>query len=445
MRFRLAILSLLAPVVLAGCAVEAHAGFESAADATATAVAQAHPTSVPPLALGKVAYIQGGDVWTKQLPDGKAYRLTQDGGDSWPLWSPSGTWLAFIRDQALWTMRADGGDAHSLGPVAPGEGQVEWSVRGDRLAYISDGGLILTDADGSREVRVVSGGGGEGAAALAWSPDGAWLAYEAEVRAPGKPPMEQGLWRVRADGTGSERISLSPAPAQIQYHLAGWSPDASELLYWQGMQLSASLAADGEPLMAISLSGGSPHRIVPIMLPYRSFLAWSPDGRTLAVVAGGGRQTWANKVLLLATLHGAPRRLTNPRTAMVAPAWSPEGHTLAVAIEIAGPVGQASTLRAVSGSHLWIVPANGPAATRLTSDPSFADDHPQWSRDGSTIVFARIHGQRAELWLVHADETGLRQIVAALTPSPLALDYYGHIPWGAAYDYWTGSPPASSR
>jgi hypothetical protein len=40
--------------------------------------------------LGKVAYVQGGDIWTKVLPDGEPQRLTNDGRSIAPKWSPSG-------------------------------------------------------------------------------------------------------------------------------------------------------------------------------------------------------------------------------------------------------------------------------------------------------------------------------------------------------------------
>ena len=47
--------------------------------------------------LGKIAYIQGGDIWVKELPDGAPMRLTTDGVNGAPHWSPSGEWLTFTR------------------------------------------------------------------------------------------------------------------------------------------------------------------------------------------------------------------------------------------------------------------------------------------------------------------------------------------------------------
>lgn len=440
MNLRPALWLFLCPAILTGCAVQVHVGFESAADATATAIARSRATSTPTPELGTIAYVQGGDIWTKGLPDGRDRRLTQDGGNSWPSWSPSGAWLAFLRAQEIWLMRANGSDARALGPATPWREQMAWSPTADRLAYVSDGDLVMVDANDGHEVQVVSAPGGEGkrVQALAWSQSGAWLAYEALVRAGGKPPSEQGLWRVNANGRDSQKIYLNPSPAQVQSHLAAWSSDDKDLLFWQGTQFSASLAADGEPLMAVSASGGTSRRVIPIMLPYRSFLAWSPNGRTLAVIRGGGRQTWVNKDLLTVGLHGVSRHLSSPSVAEVDPAWSPNGKMLAVAAEPVGSMADPSILRAIAARRIWLIPANGSAPKQLTNDPSFTDEHPEWLHDGSTLLFARIHDQQCGLWLIRANGTALRQVVGELTPSPLALNYYGHIPWDAVYAYSPG-------
>ncbi|MEJ2352594.1 MAG: hypothetical protein P8Y03_22640, partial [Anaerolineales bacterium] len=40
--------------------------------------------------LGKLAYVQGGDLWVKTLPDGEPQQLPTDGLNTQPRWSPSG-------------------------------------------------------------------------------------------------------------------------------------------------------------------------------------------------------------------------------------------------------------------------------------------------------------------------------------------------------------------
>ena len=56
------------------------------------------PTSIN---LGRLAYVQGGDIWVKTLPYGPPQRLTTDGRNKEPSWSPSGDWLAFRKERQL--------------------------------------------------------------------------------------------------------------------------------------------------------------------------------------------------------------------------------------------------------------------------------------------------------------------------------------------------------
>lgn len=81
--------------------------------------------------LGKLAYIQGGNVWVKALPDGAPYRLTNDGHDAVPSWSWSGEWLLFLNRRAppgnvggptyeLWVIKPDGNGRRRLDSLGPG-------------------------------------------------------------------------------------------------------------------------------------------------------------------------------------------------------------------------------------------------------------------------------------------------------------------------------------
>lgn len=58
---------------------------------------------------------------------------------------------------------------------------------------------------------------------------------------------------------------------------------------------------------------------------------------------------------------------------------------------------------------LWLVPANGGTATRLTND-LFDIAQPDWSPDGSTLVFQSYRDGNFNLWTIRADGTGLRQL-----------------------------------
>jgi len=59
------------------------------------------------------------DIWIKELPDGPNIRITHEGGDGSPRWSPDGERILYTSDQppqlnALWSRRADGTDVRKL-------------------------------------------------------------------------------------------------------------------------------------------------------------------------------------------------------------------------------------------------------------------------------------------------------------------------------------------
>ncbi|MDT8913100.1 amidohydrolase family protein [Amycolatopsis sp. PS_44_ISF1] len=60
---------------------------------------------------------------------------------------------------------------------------------------------------------------------------------------------------------------------------------------------------------------------------------------------------------------------------------------------------------------LWLVPAGGGAARRLTED-LFDIAQPAWSPDGATLVFQSYREGNFDLWTVRADGTGLRRLTS---------------------------------
>jgi DNA-binding CsgD family transcriptional regulator len=168
---------------------------KAAASAAAIATVAAFVLAISVLAqrdadsLGKIAYIQDGNVWVKTLPNGKPRQLTTDGDNSYPRWSRSGEWLVFEHgtlgpDSEGWVIHADGSDARRLD--SPGYVSPQWSPIGDELLYLrADGAWVLEAADGSSS-RVVSRPffepSGAGAMTPFWTRDGSFM-YQ-EVRWP---------------------------------------------------------------------------------------------------------------------------------------------------------------------------------------------------------------------------------------------------------------------
>ena len=435
--------------------------------APATQVATlAVPTATPTPSLGKLAYVQGGDIWIKALPDGEPQRLTTDGRNNTPRWSPSGKWLAFRKGEfeQVWVMRADGTEARSLQAVP--NGAFAWSPMADRLAYADSDRLKVVNADGTDPVTLVTGPSvtpptppplkENTVGRIAWSPDGAWIACEWQEWQPKQPLTYQGLWRVSSDGEQLAELYVSGAPAKGEAILAGWSLDGQHILFWQGEMLSGSILADGVPLYSLPAGGEEPVQLARQLasdvrpstdkvLAYSDFVAPAPASAQVAITVGAYRATWMNKrVAVVEAGTDAISFLTTEDLAAFSPSWSPDSTRLAyVAMPDEGDlVGGDDARLGMMERRIWVVNTQGePQPQQLTDDPAYRDERPLWSADGSHLLFARMDAEgRASLWLIPAAGGDPRWVVDELTPLPGPAPgwwgYYGHVDWDQLFDWW---------
>jgi len=460
--------TLLFSMALTACGSVLEVGVETTptTDAAATATVPALATQVatlsistptPMLSLGKLAYVQGGDIWVKALrcgsgqalPDGKPQRLTTDGRNREPRWSPSGQWLAFRKDDHhVWLMSADGNSAHSLNEGAAVDA-FAWAPADDRLAYVASGEMRAINADGTDPATLVPqslpdrdlGQVGH----IAWSPDGAWIAYEWIESQPDQPLTYEGLWKVSSDGGRRAELYASGAPEKGVALLAGWSLNGQYILFWQGDILSASLLSDGPTLYSLPAGGGEPIELVDNVLVHDDFVAPAPQGDWLAVAAGYYRATWTNKRVAVVEAGGDELAwLTDESVAAFSPAWSPDGVRLAyVAMPDRSDLVSGEEIRLVMMERrIWIVNAQGESQLQqLTDDPAYRDERPLWSAHGSHLLFVRLDAEdRASLWLIPAGGGDPRRVVDELTPLPGQgsgwFGYYGHIDWDQLFDWW---------
>jgi Tol biopolymer transport system component len=314
--------------------------------------------------------------------------------------SPDGKLVAFIRDDALWTVRADGRLARrvaALGgepwfgrsPVWSPDGRrvavqvgdhvdlVELETRvvtrieasaaaispdGAQVAYVDHKGLEVADASGSNPHLVVPGW--TQGIGVAWSPDGRWIAFSA-WRADGAARVVV----VRPDGTGLRELGgLGPgipgAPA--------WSRDGR--IAWRASPRVQVATPTGSVRLLARVRG------VPASL---AAPAWSPGGRLVAL------RTTASGVALVPTMRGRVRVLHPPTPAQ----------SIQDSLSWAGERVVFSARKSRSDLELSLVRVDGSGLRALTRN-GFADRDPTWAPDGRTVAFSRVGARRHGIYRI---------------------------------------------
>jgi Tol biopolymer transport system component len=158
-----------------------------------------------------------------------------------------------------------------------------------------------------------------------------------------------------------------------------FSPDGERLAFLAGPDL-------GAPLFVRPLEGGPRRELLSDDgLTTRANTAWSPDGRRIAFTAttdATGSQVW-----IVPAAGGLARRVT--RGGGKEPAWSVDG-----------------TLAFVRDARIWVVPRGAPAARRLMDLRASA---PDWSPDGRRLAFQHC-ARVCDLWTVDADGARPRRL-----------------------------------
>jgi hypothetical protein len=448
------ILILLASLLLSACGT-----FE-------VGIEQAMPTPAPgvPGPLGAVAYVVGGDIWIKPLPGGAPWRITFDGRNSDPEWSASGSWIAFRKENALWLIRSDGSSAHPF----PNEGsawgiEYAWSPVGDRLAFFYYGpAILIAEEDALSRAFPTSDdmdnmylfqpedppeGSNVELHGLAWSVDGTQLAtvmsrYGPDTDEQGNQlPQYVGVWTTdtRIGSQASERYA-APSPPPDNLILSTWSPTSTSIYAWRDPGWSGKLD-DGLPLVRLDLDPGNLEELPYITLLHSDFSSVGPNGR-VAHTFGAGRETWQTKrIAIFEPDATTPYLLTTADVAATSPAWSPDGSQLTYSA-MPDQGASVNSTSALLQRKIWVRDSDANAPPRqITFDESYRDERPQFSIDGSAILFARMDAAgRASVWLASLNDGGvdLSQVAPELTPSPDPLAQSGYISWPHLYDWWPG-------
>jgi len=148
-----------------------------------------------------------------------------------PAWSPDGSQIAFVRNQDIYVMKANGSDVRRLTRAATplGDGQPAWSPDGHRLAFIvaraqpHRPAIYVMNVDGTHVTRLTDCLPGCFDGQPAWSPDGAKIAFS----------HNEDIYTMSPMGRDATRLTYCA-------HIAGcvdaggpvWSPDGRKIVFW---------------------------------------------------------------------------------------------------------------------------------------------------------------------------------------------------------------------
>jgi TolB protein len=196
-------------------------------------------------------------IWIMNASGTKQHRL---GLGTHPSWSPSGSRLAFERQGAVFTMTDRG---QSIRRIVEGERPV-WAPGGTRIAFLRDTTLLEANAE-TGAVRPladlgcenVGEGGYTGLSSPEWSRDARRLVV-AKVCDYGRRYALSAVL-VDAAGGGTRQVPIAPAP----HSRIAWSPDGARIAYSRGVVGDApqiiTTRLDGTSRRTVTLGAGYDH------------------------------------------------------------------------------------------------------------------------------------------------------------------------------------------
>lgn len=293
---------------------------------------------------------------------------------------------------------------------------------GTRLADIEQRHLWLVKADGSDLHELAPGQPTEGKGAAAWSPDGNHIAFE------GQGEFTALIYETDIAGTNPRLISTECAkdPEKCLEFQPAYSANGKRMAFVRMTKTSRTSdqvgvigirdLATGEVTLLESTRQAPPKAEL-------SAPAWSPDGTRLIYYQvaknADGRPTGSSEMYIVNADGSGLHALKTPGLAAGDPDWSPDGSLIVFSTE---PIHEWTDEGVADHPDVYTIRPDGTGLGKLTFDQG--SGAPSWTSDGKILYFS----QRA-LWLMDADGSnktlvgpGRMELVSATT----GYSYYAY-------------------
>ncbi len=218
--------------------------------------------------------------------------------------------------------------------------------------------------------------------------------------------LEPHIFVIGVDGSGKRQLTTSTGTDTSP----AWSPDGSQIAFATPDAANVKVG-----IAVINADGSGLRRLAADSAFLDGQPGWSPDGTQIVFTAGGGdaidamNADGSGRRRLLTKLAGDDYR--NPK-------WSPNGARIA----FTSTRGKASNNAA--DYELWVMNADGSNPRQLTTNTA-EEHHPDWSPDGSQILFGR-GGPAGGVFTIKPDGTSETKLVTdpflSSVPSPCWSD-----------------------
>lgn len=255
-------------------------------------------------------------------------------------------------------------------------------------------GLYLMRPDGTDAHQIATALTGE-AGSPDWSPDGKLIAFELMVS---DGVFE--IWTVRADGTDPQKVLGCEGAPCVQVGVPAWSPDGRQLALGRLTNATGSYKEDRLTIEVLDLATGKTRVIAaapPVGAEYIEYAGarWSPDGTQVALVVSRYPTPPTDENLLGSSIAvvktdgsevDAPRILTEPGLFGSYPDWSPDG------TRIVFTRGFGAFQDTTKASNLYTIRPDGTGLTQVTrfGENDTRATQPTWTPDGRQILFTCI-------------------------------------------------------
>ena len=301
----------------------------------------------------------------------------------------------------LWSVPTLGGSPRKLADLDAQD--AGWSPDGKSIAYSKRNNLFTAKADGTDARKVITVGDTGSIFSIVWSPDGKYLRFAYE-----SPGASEQFMEVSLDGTNLHRL-LPGWSKPSEYECCGsWTADGKYFVFrardqiWALPRKAGFLQSESKPIQLTTspmpLSWPDPStdgkKIFVVgrtsrgeltrydmksgrFEPYlggisAEYVSFSKDGQWMAYVSFPEGTLWRSKV------DGSERlQLTYPPAQALVPRFSPDGKAIVF-----------FTIEGNKPSKIYEVSLDGGSPHPLMPDNPDSQGDPNWSPDGTKIVFA---------------------------------------------------------